>query len=409
MTKTQAPASGAAVRFHRVARALAIFPLLLTAVIVTPAGTLTGSVHNGTTHHAVSGAEVVLMDLAQGMTPVSKVKTDARGRFQLRNAAPAKEPMLIEVSYLGVPYYQTISPGQKTASIVVYNTTTNRGNIVVSAHAIMLKPDGSNLEVEEQYTVENQTQPPVAFDAQHGTFVFALPQNAQLGQLFAWAVGNLPTRQNAVDLRHNRKAINWPFRPGKSVVRFFYAVPYPSNQATLRAQSPYPATHVFLVAPPGVQVSSDGFSPVGSQNGFEFYARQSVAADTSMAISVSGALEAGGQNPSASAGDAAVSTVPGRYRKLVWIVAGAFAGLLLAGTLFWRGTGREPMLRAAPHGKPTARAAKGFGTDLEGNLNRVREEFLQLKRRRHGGTISEEDYVRERERAEQVLREILRD
>lgn len=417
MTNAQELRSSAGVVYRRLGRSLAIFILIFAAANLAAADALNGSVKNGTTGQPVPGGEVVLMKLEQGMTPVDNVKTDSRGRFRFRNVAPGKQPMLLEVSYRGVPYYQTASPGEKNASIVVYDTTASRESIVVASHAVMLRPNGSNLEVEEEYIVENQSRPPLALYMPNGTFAFSIPENAQLGEVFAWTVHTtIPTRQDTTDVAKDRKAINWPFRPGKSVVRILYAVPYASSQATLRSQSPYAATHVFLAAPPGVQVSSDGFSPVGSEQGFDLYARQSVPAEAPLAISISGepAAASNGENSSASSQEAAISTLPLRHRKLVWIVGGAVAVLLLVGTLFfWRGSTAQPNLPDSASEKQKEhqkeRAAGTVPTGLEENLDRVKREFLQLKRDRQGGTISDEDYARERERAEQALREILRD
>ncbi|HXW57216.1 MAG TPA: hypothetical protein VEJ67_15815 [Candidatus Cybelea sp.] len=405
---------GSVTRFERVTRSLAGVALMLGAAAVTPAGTLDGSVKNGTSQRALSGTEVVLMELEQGMTPVGKVKTDSQGRFHFRNVALGKGPMLLEAAYQGVPYYQTLPAGEKTATIVVYDTTANRDSVAVSSHTLMLKPNGSDLEVEEQYIVENQSQPPVAFYIQGGTFAFLIPENAQLGQVFAWTVGNIPTRQNTMELAKDRKVIDWPFRPGKSVVRIFYAVPYPSNQASLRSKSPYPAAQVLLAVPPGVHVLSDGFTSVGSQQGFDVYARQFVAADVPLAIAVSGAsatLPASkGENPSTPGEQTAVSTLPERYHKLVWVLGAAIAVLLGVGTLFfWHGSAAQAKQPASAAGKRKGRAAPHLAAELEENLDRVKKEFLELKRNRQGGAISEQDYARERERAEQTLREILRD
>lgn len=417
MTNAQRSTSSAGIACRRLCRSLAIFILVFGAANLAAAEALNGSVKNGTTGQPVPGGEVVLMKLEQGMTPVDKVKTDSRGRFRFRNVAPGKQPMLLEVSYRGVPYYQTASPGEQNASIVVYDTTASRESIVVTSHALMLRPNGSNLEVEEEYIVENQSRPPLALYTPNGTFAFSVPENAQLGEVFAWTVHTtIPTRQDATDVAKDRKAINWPFRPGKSVVRILYTSPYASNQATLRSQSPYPATHVFLAAPPGVQVSSDGFSPVGSEQGFDLYARQSMAAEAPLAISISGqpAAASNSENSSASSQEPAISTLPGRHRKLVWIVGGAVAVLLLIGTLFfWRGSTAQANLPDSTSGKQKERqeerAAGTVPTGIEENLDRVKKEFLQLKRGRQGGTISDEDYARERQRAEQALREILRD
>jgi len=417
MTNAQQLRSSAGIVCRRLGRSLAIFILVFGAANLAAAETLNGSVKNGTTGRPVPGGEVVLMKLEQGMTPVGKVKTDSRGQFHFRNVALGHEPMLLEVSYRGVPYYQTASPGEQNASIVVYDTTASRESIVVSSHAVMLRPNGPDLEVEEQYIVENQSRPPLAFSIPNGTFAFPVPENARLGEVFAWTVHTtIPTRQDAVNVAADRKAINWPFRPGKSVVRILYAVPYASHQATLQSQSPYPATHVFLAVPPGIQVSSDGFSPVGSEQGLNIYARQSVPAEAPLAISISGepGAASNGGNPSPPSEETAIATLPGRHRQLVWIVGGATAVLLLVGTLFfWRGSAAQPNLPDPVSGNQEEggkeRATGPIATGLEENLDRVKREFLQLKRSRQDGTVSDEDYARGRERAAQTLREILRD
>ena len=59
---------------------------LATAFVITAgvarAGTLHGTVKNGTTGQVAPGVEVVLIQLQGGMQPVANTKTDAQGNFR---------------------------------------------------------------------------------------------------------------------------------------------------------------------------------------------------------------------------------------------------------------------------------------------------------------------------------------
>lgn len=391
--------------------------LLLFAAGPAMAASLKGTVKNGTSNRAVPGAEVVLMELQHGMVPVAKVKTDSRGRFHFTNPAVGKEPMLLKTSYGGVSYYQSLAPGDATATIVVYQPTADPTAISVASHAIMLQPSGGKLRVEEQYVVENQTKPPVAYYASKGTFTFSLPDAAQLGQVSTWtAASHMPTLQNPIDAAKHRKAIDWAFRPGKSIVRINYLLPYDSNQATIHTQSPYGAMHVFLAVPPGVRLLSEGFNRIGSEEGFDIYARQSVPAETALVISVSGTASAppasNSGNPSAGTTEAGVTTLPGRLHHLTWILATGMFVLLAAGTLFLlRSRTVRPAIAAVSGTENSARDADAeaavHGAEHEQRLERIKEEFLQLELRHQAGTLGEEEYARERRRVEETIRSLL--
>ncbi|HLW44091.1 MAG TPA: hypothetical protein VKS00_06340, partial [Candidatus Acidoferrales bacterium] len=72
----------------------AISRVALTALLVfaatfsaAAAGTVSGTVNNGTTNTPVRGTEVILMQLQGGMEPVATTKTDASGHFSITNDA----------------------------------------------------------------------------------------------------------------------------------------------------------------------------------------------------------------------------------------------------------------------------------------------------------------------------------
>lgn len=390
--------------------------IILCATAPALAASLKGTVKNGTTNRPVPGAEVVLMELQHGMVPVAKTKTNAAGHFHFTNPGVGEEPMLLKTSYGGVSYYRTLGPSEATATIIVYQPTSDPNAITVASRAIVFQPNGANLLVQEQFLVENRTKPPVSYYVNKGTFTFSLPRSAQLGQVSTWtATSNMPTLQNPIDAPKKRKAIVWPFRPGKNIVKINYLLPYASNQETIQTRLPYSVTHVFLAVPPGVQLSSNGFNKVGSEKGYEIYARQSVPAETALVISVSGmgaapsASNAG--NAAASKADASVVTLPGRMHNLKWILAIFLAMLLALGTmmLLRKRTLQPAAVAASGNTDRGTKGAAGPSThnDREEKLDSIKEDLLHLEVRHQAGTMDAEEYARERRRIEQALRDIV--
>jgi hypothetical protein len=100
----------------RLARAAAFSVLIWTMFFVSPpalAGTVSGTVTNGTTGKPAAGVEVILIQLQGGMQPVANTKTDANGRYTFENPGlGAKAPMLIRVVYRGVNYHEPVPPGK---------------------------------------------------------------------------------------------------------------------------------------------------------------------------------------------------------------------------------------------------------------------------------------------------------
>lgn len=416
--------------------------LILCAASMAMAGTLTGTLKNGTSNRPVPNTEVVLMELQSGMVPVASVKTDAQGRFRFTQPALGKEPMLLKTFYDGVPYYHSVSASDKVANVVVYKATADPKTISVSSRAIMLKPKGSILQVDEQYVVENQTKPPLTYYAPHGTFTFQVPEGATLGQVSTWTNNHIPTIQKTLALPHSQHAIDWAIRPGKNVVVVAYTVPYTGGQTTFTTESPYPAGHVFLAVPPGVQISSNGFSAVGSEDGFDVYSRELVTARTPLAIAVAGTATAdagsssadpgtssaasgasNGSNASGASGASNAGTIavlPSRLHNVTWLIGIFVAGFLLIGTIMlWHrspaeaepagaagmaGQGHAPQPTA---GKPSRPSPESVGQGVEQRLERIKNDLLQLELRHQAGTLSEEEYARERQRVDEMLRNLL--
>ena len=325
---------------------------------------------------------------------------------------------------------------------------------------MILQPNASDLLVGEEYSIENKTQPPVAYFHQNGSFVFALPDGAELSQVSAAGASGMPVVQGTIDKGKGLEAIDFPFRPGESNVRVSYKVPYAGNETKLRISSPYPVARLAVFAPPGVTVTGEGFSPAGQEQGFNAYMREAVAANASLIVKVSGTAPmqsssqgggagGGGGRPSSAAGNsgaqdpsvnsraeaggdaatATATTIPARLDSLKWILVGGFAAIFALGFVYLlRRPQAAPVtgggtMNADAHEAPVPkRAAKVSSTatasaatvaaevdrEVRGSLDELKDSLFRLELRRQAGTISEEDYARERERIDATLRNLVR-
>jgi hypothetical protein len=216
-----------------------------------------------------------------------------------------------------------------------------------------------------------------------------------------------------------------------------YQVPYSSNTATLRLVSAHAAERVGLVAPASVQIDSAGFLPQGQEQGFNLYSRDPVAAGLPFEVTVSGTAPM----PSAAADEAAsggspagIQVLPDRLNSLKWVLVGGIAMLFGLGVVsIWRrpvaaGAAEVALANAPGEGGPGSRGARkrprqspapsGAGgatvqtvsdveREVEQGLDGLKDKLFRLELRRQAGTISEEEYLRERTQAEKILRELV--
>lgn len=435
--------------------------LAAIAAVSTQAGTVTGTIRNGTTNKVAAGVDVILISLQGGMQTVANTKTDSEGRYHFDNPGLGQAPMLIRAVYRGVNYHEPLPPGKATADIQVFEPTDKPDAFSITAHAIVLQPSANDLSIGEVYNIQNKTQPPKAYFNQDGSFVFTLPDGAQLGDVSAMGSSGMPVTQGTIDKGKNQEAIAYPFRPGDSGVRISYKLPYSGNEAKVKFVSPYAADKVALFAPPGVQVSGDGFSPAGQDQGFSVYMRESVAPNTPLLVSVSGTAPpsaqgqsgmggaagspgTGGndsQNPSVNSrldqpgGDApatSATALPARLDSLKWVLVSGFAAIFALGFVYlWR----RPQIMAAPSSAapvvevPVSRvvqphisaaspvapagvaahaAVDEVRRQVTGSLDEMKEKLFRLELRHQAGTISDADYARERQQIEQLLRDLVR-
>jgi hypothetical protein len=434
----------------------ALATLLLLGFAAAPrpveAGTVDGTVKNGTTGKLSVGTDVILIQLQGGMQPVAKTKTDAQGHYHFDNPQLGTGPMLLRVVYRGVNYHEPITPGKTTADVEVFESTTQPGAFNVVNHALILQTNGNELMVGEEYMITNKTQPPVAFYREDGSFNFNLPDSAEFSQASAWGAANMPVVQGTIDKGKDKMAIAFPFRPGESGVRLAYKMPYPGNQLMLRNVSPYATEKLIIAAPPAMQIAGTGISPAGQDQGFNVYTMDHVAANVPVDITVSGTApmpagnsgqESSGaadnsQNPSVNsrAGDSgaeapsvSATAIPARLDSLKWVLTGGFASIFVLGFVYlWM----RPQTLGTPMSSPVApealvaqpqspgaerQAATTPGPapanvadvhrEVAGSMDGLKDLMFRLELRHQAGTIAEEEYLRERRRLEQTIRDLV--
>jgi hypothetical protein len=413
---------------------------LLSPFAGVQAGTVHGTVKNGTTGKPAAGIDVILIQLQGGMQPVVNSTTDAQGQFTFDHPSLGAQPMLVRAVYRGVNFHQPVPPGKNELEVEVFDPTQDPKTITVPSRVVIFQPDGESLIVGEEYSIQNHSQPPVAYFRADGNFDFMLPEKADLQQVAAWGPAGMPVVQATIDRGKNRYAVAFAFRPGESGVRYSYKLPYPGNTATVKIPTVYAGGRLMVVAPPTVQLSGDGLTPAGQEQGMSLYERSAVPTNTTIAVSLSGTApppSAAGGGDSGSAGDqnvqqgtaavgANIQQIPGRLDVLKWPLVAGFLGVFALGAIL---LARKPVTvvanlpvgerEDAPASKPIRKQAAAKSQQSQASLAQVdaavstsldalKDTIFRLELRRQAGTISEEEYARERARAEKVLRDLVR-
>jgi hypothetical protein len=437
--------------------------LLLAPLAIAQAGTVSGTVMNGTTGKAAAGIDLVLIQLQGGMQEVAHSKSGAQGEFTFEHPGLGAQPMLVRAVYHGVNFNHAVPPGTSTAQVDIYETTKDPKTINVPSHVVIFQPNGATMIVGEEYQIENKSQPPMAYYKTEGSFDFALPEGGQLQQVAAAGPAGMPVVQLPIDKKKNRYSIAFAFRPGGSSVRFSYELPYTGNAATVKIPTIYPGGRLLIAAPPSVQISGDGLAAGGQEQGMNLYSLQDVPAGTIVAVNISGTAapppdanagaEQGQQGRDAQqgggeSGGVSIQQVPGRLNDIAptWLIASVFiVGFGILGLLLWSKKvatvapleGQEHAPNATPRpnkAKPSAAAAtpapvassvatapvepatptNGASTLAEvdaaigTSLDALKERLFRLELRHQAGTITEAEYAQERARAEKVLRDLVR-
>lgn len=417
-------------------RALPLIASLFFLSGAAQAGSASGVVHNGTNgNKPAAGIDVLLIQLQGGMQVVANTKTDSEGRFHFDHPGIGAGPMLIRAVYKGVFFHQPLTPGMSNVEVTVYEPTTNPAAIQIPLRLLVFQPNADKLMVGEEFSVQNNSNPPAAYYKQDGDFEFAIPEGAQLDQVSTFGPSGMPIRQSTIDKGKGHYAVAYAFQPGQNGVRVSYILPYADNKAAFHATSTYDSQRILLVIPPTMQVSSAGFNAAGTEQGYNVFSKDSFKAGMGFDVTVSGTApppadasassqdEANGHD---SGSGATIQTAPARLDDEKWILLGGLAAIFAVGVgLLLRKQVPElataPAPPPVPKGRKAQRAAQAKSVpaspppmpvdkvtrEVHSNLDSLKDMLLRLELRRQAGTISDEEYALERGRTEQMLRDLV--
>jgi hypothetical protein len=403
------------------------FASWLLFAVAAQGGVLNGTVKNGTTGKAAAGVEVILIQLQGGMQPVANSKTDAQGQFSFDNPSLGAQPMLVRAVYKGINFHQPVPPGRSDVEVSIFEPSKDPKTISVASRIVFFQPNGETLTVAEEYSIQNNSQPPQAYFRADGNFEFVIPENAKLQQIAASGPAGMPVVQAPIDKKKGKYGIAYAFRPGQNTVRYSYEVPYPGDTTTVKVATIYPSARLLVVASPSMQINGEGLQSGGQEQGMSVYGRENVPANNVMAVNVSGTAPPlqsggsesggggqGGRDAEAAAPAANIQSIPGRLDVLKWPLIAGFVGIFALGAML---LARKPVVAVAG-GPPLASAAVApatpsaalsqVDTAVGTSLDALKDQMFRLELRRQAGTISEEEYARERARAEKVLRDLVR-
>jgi len=429
-----------------------IFATLLAASAAS-AGTVNGTVVNRTTGKPTPNVDLTLLSPTQGMREIGSAKSDAQGHFTATNDAIGMGPVLIRATYHDVSFNTFLPPGRPQIEVEIYEISKDPKTISVPSHVVIFQPQGDRLIGAEEYSVQNASQPPAAYFRTEGNFDFAIPENGTIGQVTTTTSMGMPVNQATIEKGKGRFAIAYPFRPGQTNVRLSYELPYSNNSAILKLPATYAGMKLLVVVPPGVTVTGDGLASAGQEQGMMVFTHDPLAAKSALSVSLSGvgspqSAAAGGQGQdSAQEGNSRtgpeVTAAPSRLDDFKWYLFGGLAALFAMGAILL--TRKQVVLaegpadesdsapatpkaaKPAPPAKPkktppapqpsasttptnshSSKAAAAIDEHVSVSMDSLKDRIFRLELRRQAGTISEEDYAREKAEVEKLLRDLVK-
>ena len=229
--------------------------------------TIKGKVLNQTTSRPAAGDQVIL--LGGGMKEEARTTTDSQGSFAL-SAASNQVQHVIRILHQGVAYDQAIgNPAQ--LEIRVFDAVAKIPGLKGKMGIAQVGSDGKTVTVREMYSVTNASAPPVTQASSHN-FEITLPGQAVLDsvELRGPSDPSFAKFPAAPVQGHNGQyAVDFPIRPGDTLFKFAYHMPYQAA-VTLHVKVPYPIAKFAVAHPKSLSFKSSrpsGFMNAGIVNG----------------------------------------------------------------------------------------------------------------------------------------------
>ena len=298
-------------------RASFVFCLIVLSVLMmggqtalaqtSQSGTITGTVHNGTTDEpAAEGTVVTLHAYNSSYTNAETLTTtlDADGRFQFNlNNKPDDWVYLVSTTYQELSFSSNIAPLHADQpldlSLTVYEPTSDPANIVIDQLQISLEFVGQQVQVSELYVMSNEGTAVftgAAGNPEVGTVQVNLPDAAQ-AITFERGMGPNSGFFPAAEFiqRDGRWYDTVALRPGPNslTMRATYLLPQ-GGRLDLTRELPYQTNNITVALPDsGLTFAADGWQQQATQSAGErgvilVYGRDELAPDSQLALTFSG-------------------------------------------------------------------------------------------------------------------------
>lgn len=248
----------------------AIFSVVACAALLRAQGHIGGQVVNGTAQRPVANQKVLLLSPRQGMEQIAEATTDAGGHFAFaQNGIDPASFYLLQANFQGVPYHAPVqfdSAGAATVNLPVFDSTHDPSSLRVSLLRVLAGAEGQKIRVQEEYTLENSSQPGRTYANSGGTFVFHLSPQASEPKVTVTGLMNMALPQA---LEHGTAPgdykISYPLKPGTTTLTVNYDADYSTAQFSISDRTPFPIDHAELfVIPASLKVESKDFKSAGT-------------------------------------------------------------------------------------------------------------------------------------------------
>jgi len=230
----------------------------LNALSMFATDAITGRVVNLTTNRPAAGDKVILLRLENGMEEEASTRTDSQGSFVLQPAG-ADAGHMVRVVHQGVNYDLGVN-GKGPLEIAIYDAVSHIGNLEASIGMAQAESDGQTLKITEMYSIANNSAPPVTQSGPRN-FEISIPANSVLDSLNVRRGGGIWTSlaPTPVKGQQGHYVVDFPMRPGDTLFKFVYHVPY-TGPTALRIRPAYPVRNFAVMHPPSMN-----FRPMRAQ------------------------------------------------------------------------------------------------------------------------------------------------
>jgi hypothetical protein len=259
------------------------------------------------------------------MEQIAETSTDATGHFTFTQGGidPASF-YLVQANVQGVPYHAPVQfdpAGAATVTLPVFDSTRDPSSLRVRTLRVLVGAEGQKIRVQEEYELENSSQPGRTYANPDGTFVFHLSPQANEPKVSVTGLMNmaLPQASERGSSPGDYK-IRYAMKPGTTTLTVSYDADYSTAQFSISDRAPFPIDHAeMFVIPASLKVDSKDFKSVGTDTAnniqFQKFEAGSLPRGASLEAVLSGEAAATSL-PEDNSAEGTVKSVPNNMTRL---------------------------------------------------------------------------------------------